>query len=124
MGADVPSALYVMNPRAPYNTTVLVNNYFGRQFNSLNDIAIHPRSRDVYFTDTLYGYLQDFRPSPGLRNQVYRWVEATGTLTVVADGFALPNGITFSPDGKHAYISDTGMQHAFYGLDFADPATM
>lgn len=85
---------------------------------------MHPRSHDVYFTDTLYGHLQDFRPAPGLRNQVYRWVEATGALTVVADGFTLPNGITFSPNGKHAYVSDTGMHHAFYGFNYSDPATM
>ena len=69
-----------------------MNNFFGRQFSSLNDIAIHPRTKDIYFTDTLYGYLQDFRPAPGLRNQVYRLNEATGALSVVADGFTLPNG--------------------------------
>ena len=71
---------------------VLVNNYFGRQFNSLNDVAIHPTSKEIYFTDTLYGYLQDFRPVPGLRNQVYRMNPVTGAVTVVADDFTLPNG--------------------------------
>jgi len=70
----------------------LINNYFGRQFSSLNDIAVNPRNNDVYFTDTLYGYLQDFRPPPGLRNQVYRYNDVTGAATVVADGFKLPNG--------------------------------
>lgn len=124
MGADVPSALYAMNPREPYNTTVLLNNYFGRQFSSLNDVAVHPRSRDIYFTDTLYGFLQDFRPAPGLRNQVYRWVKSTGAVTVVADGFTLPNGLTFSPDGRYAYVSDTGMHHGLYGFEYRDPATI
>lgn len=70
----------------------LLNNYFGRQFNSLNDLNVHPKSKDVYFTDTLYGYLQDFRPAPGIQNQVYRLSDATGAVTVVADGFTLPNG--------------------------------
>jgi sugar lactone lactonase YvrE len=46
----------------------------------------------VYFTDTLYGYLQMFRPSPELPNQVYRFNPSTGAVTVVADGFDLPNG--------------------------------
>ncbi|CAK7217699.1 hypothetical protein SBRCBS47491_003259 [Sporothrix bragantina] len=124
MGDDIPSALYVMNPLPPYNTTVLVNNYFGRQFSSLNDVAVHPRSHDVYFTDTLCGLLMDFRPAPGLRNQVYRWVEATGALTVVADGFTLPNGLTFSPDGKYAYVTDTGVHHGFYGFKYLEPATI
>lgn len=38
------------------------------------------------------GYLQDFRPAPGLRNQVYRLNDETGAVTVAADGFTLPNG--------------------------------
>ncbi|ORY62688.1 lactonohydrolase [Pseudomassariella vexata] len=123
-GDTVPSALYLMNPVEPYNTTVLVNNYFGRQFNSLNDIAIHPTSKDIYFTDTLYGYLQDFRPVPGLRNQVYRLNEATGAVTVVADGFTLPNGLTFSPNGEYAYVTDTGINHGLLGFNLSDPSSI
>jgi hypothetical protein len=75
----------------------LVNNYFGRQFNSLNDLVVNPTNGDLYFTDTLYGYLQDFRPYPGLREQVYRYNFHTGALTVVADDFGHPNGVTTSP---------------------------
>ena len=71
---------------------VLLDNYFGRHFNSLNDVAIHPVTKDVYFTDVTYGYCQDFRPPPTLRNQVYRLVPETGAVTVVADGFEMPNG--------------------------------
>ena len=82
-----------MNPEAPHNTTMLLNNLFGRQFNSLNDVAVHPRTRDVYFTDVTYGYLQDFRPYPGLPNQVYRFRPDTGAVTAVADGFEHPNGV-------------------------------
>ncbi|KAJ4017540.1 hypothetical protein NW766_003603 [Fusarium irregulare] len=91
-GESIPSALYLMNPKKPYNTTVLVNNYFGRQFNSINDVSINPRNGHIYFTDTMYGYWQHFRPEPGLRNQVYRLDPANGALTIVADGFAAPNG--------------------------------
>ena len=123
-GPNIPSELYIMNPVEPYNTTVLVNNYFGRQFSSLNDVAINPRNNDVYFTDTLYGYLQDFRPPPGLRNQVYRYNDVTGALTVVADGFVLPNGITFSPDGCKAYVADTGANQGFWGWNQSNPATV
>lgn len=98
-----------MNPEKPYNTTskqasvnsmtvllmhflALVNNFFGRQFNSLNDVSINPRNGDIYFTDTQYGYWQHFRPEPGLQNQVYRLNLETGAVTVVADGFVSPNG--------------------------------
>ena len=122
-GDTTPPALVLMNPQSPYNTTILVNNFFGRQFNSLNDVVIHP-SGDIYFTDVIYGFVQDFRPPPGLRNQVYRFVPGTGALTVVADGFVHPNGVTLSPDGTKAYVSDTGINYGFYGYNFTDPASM
>jgi sugar lactone lactonase YvrE len=103
-----------MNPRAPYNSSgeflnemfhvrdlfdtkpvaVLVNNFQGRQFNSINDVAVNPRNGHLYFTDSLYGYLQDFRPPPALPTQVYRLDPDTGALTVVADEFDKPNGDT------------------------------
>ncbi|KAI7927540.1 levo-lactonase [Pyricularia oryzae] len=123
-GADITSTLYLMNPKARYNTTVLVNNFFGRQFSSLNDAAVHPQNKDLYFTDVLYGYYQDFRPAPGLRNQVYRYNDVTGALTIVADGFDSPNGITFSPDGRFAYVTDSGINHGFFGYNFSAPSSI
>ena len=90
------------------------------------------------------GYLQDFRPPPGLRNQVYRYNDKTGAVTVVADAFTLPNGkaedvltiffhvlihcgrlgIAFSPDAKYAYIADTGANKGFWGWNQSHPASM
>jgi hypothetical protein len=49
-------------------------------------------NKDIYFIDVTYGYLQDFRPAPGLPNQVYRFNPETGAATVAVDGFYLPNG--------------------------------
>lgn len=93
MGDNIGPSIYLMNPVEPYNTTVLLNNYFGRQFNALNDVGVNPRNKDIYFTDPTYGYVQDFRPAPGLPNQVYRFNETTGAVTTVADGFVMPNGM-------------------------------
>jgi gluconolactonase len=64
----------------------------GRQFTSLNDVAVNPRNGELYFTDPDYGYVQAFRPLPGLPPQIYRLNTDTGSLTVVADGFDKPNG--------------------------------
>ncbi len=72
--------------------TVILDNFFGRQFNSLNDASINPRNGEIYFTDPTYGYVQDFRPPPGLPKQVWRFNEATGAVAVAADGFNMPNG--------------------------------
>jgi len=124
--------------------TVILDNFFGRQFNSLNDVSINPRNGEIYFTDPTYGYTQDFRPPPALPKQVWRFDEATGVVRVAADGFQMPNGmhfdlwltdrlifpncsshcpgITFSPNGKHVYITDTGI--AQIDLDFSLPSTM
>ncbi|KAI0098629.1 gluconolactonase [Nemania sp. FL0031] len=123
-GAYKTSELVIMNPREPYNTTVLLNNFFGRQFNSLNDMSINPRNKDVYFTDPIYGALQDFRPKEGLPHQVYRYNDRTGAVTVVADGLNQPNGIVFSPSGSHAYIADTGAQGGFWGINSTSPSTI
>lgn len=69
-----------------------MNNYFGRQFNALNDVGVNPRNKDIYFTDPTYGFVQDFRPVPGLPNQVYRFNATSGAVSTVADGFVMPNG--------------------------------
>ncbi|KAF4973285.1 hypothetical protein FSARC_360 [Fusarium sarcochroum] len=119
-GENIPSALYLMNPEKPYNTTSKIRDIF----NSINDVSINPRNGDIYFTDTMYGYWQYFRPQPGLQNQVYRLDPETGALTVVADGFVAPNGLTFSHDGMHAYVTDTGVSNALFGLNFTRPASI
>jgi len=121
-GPKTEPALIVMNPEPPYNTSKLLNNYFGRQFNSLNDLTIHPKNFDIYFTDPSYGFSNNFRPAPGMPTQVYRYNDRTGAVTVAADGFAMPNGITFSPGGKYAYVTDTGMWRT--GLELLNPSSI
>ncbi|KAK0458886.1 calcium-dependent phosphotriesterase [Desarmillaria tabescens] len=106
-GTRAPS-IALVNPREPHNVTVLLDNFFGRQFNSLNDIKVHPSSGKFFFTDVTYGYLFAFRPAPLMPNQVYRFDPDTGNVRVVADGFVRCNGIAFTGDGRTAYVSDTG----------------
>ena len=33
-------------------------------------------------------------------------------------------GFTFSPDGKYAYVTDTGISYGFYGYNLTDPSSM
>jgi gluconolactonase len=46
-----PPSLTLVNPDPPFNATVLLDNFFGRQFNSLNDVKVHPKSGKFFFTD-------------------------------------------------------------------------
>lgn len=102
-GNDTAPAIYLMNPVEPYNATILLNNFHGRQFNSPNDLAVNPRNGELYFTDSVYGYYQDFRPALGLPTQVYRLNTDTGALAAVADQFEKPNGTSPSstPQNQH-----------------------
>lgn len=109
-----PSALVLADPVAG-TSQVLLNNFHGREFNSINDVAVHHPSGAVWFTDPLYGYMQDFRPAPQLPVQVYRFVPETGEVCCVADGFAQCNGLCFSPDYMRCYITDTGAVQAHAG---------
>ncbi|KAG9225661.1 hypothetical protein CCMSSC00406_0007518 [Pleurotus cornucopiae] len=122
----LPPAVTLVNPRHPHNVTVLMNNFFGRQFNSIDDVKIHPKSGKIFFTDVQYGFSLGIRPAPLMPNQVYRFDPDTGGVRMVADGFVRPNGIAFTNDGKTAYISDTGsLQNPMRTSDFqTQPATI
>ncbi|KAF8506396.1 calcium-dependent phosphotriesterase [Hysterangium stoloniferum] len=99
-----PPGLSLVNPNPPFNSTTILDNLHGRQFNSLNDAKVHPKSGAIFFTDVVYGFINNFRPAPLLPNQVYRFDPATSQLRVVADGIDKCNGIAFSPDGNIAYV--------------------
>ena len=47
----LPPSLVLVDPADPGNATVLLDNFFGRQFNSLNDVKIHPKTGKLFFTD-------------------------------------------------------------------------
>jgi gluconolactonase len=49
--ALLPPSIVRVNPSPPYNDTVILDNFLGRQFNSLNDIKILPGTDIMFFTD-------------------------------------------------------------------------
>lgn len=101
---------------------VILNNFLGRNFSSINDARQHPITGDIWFTDAQYGYFQDFRPIPTIPNHVYRFNPSNGEIQVVADGFDQSNGLEFSPDLKTLYVTDTGAQH--FTANTSRPATI
>ncbi|KAG2067575.1 calcium-dependent phosphotriesterase [Suillus decipiens] len=122
--ALLPPSIVRVNPNPPYNDTIILDNFLGRQFNSLNDIKILPGTDIMFFTDPAYGWLNGFRPEPMLPSQVYRFDPSTGQVRVVADQFVHPNGIAFAPNGETAYITDTGISGGFLGTNQTFPATI
>jgi gluconolactonase len=90
----------------------LIDRHQGRRLNSPNDVIV--RSDDsVWFTDPLYGIQSDYeggRQTSEQRAAVYRFDAHRGELRIVADDFAGPNGLAFSPDESRLYVSETGDQ--------------
>ena len=103
--------------------TVLADQYQGKRLNSPNDIVVKSDGT-VYFTDPPYAVRAATpgavrpegwwsAPIPGKElshHGVYRLVPG-GTPQLVADDFALPNGLAFSPDESILYIDDSAHKH-------------
>ncbi len=100
--------------------TVLAEHYQGKHLNSPNDLVVHS-SGAVYFTDPPYGMAPRGARPPGWwqgdlpgRELPYSGVfrlDPGGALSLVADDFALPNGLAFSPDERILYVDDSHHQH-------------
>jgi len=90
--------------------TVLAERFDGKPFNSPNDVVV--KSDDsIWFTDPHYGIVTDYeghRSPQEMPCRVYRIDGATGSISIVQDSFACPNGLCFSPDERRLYVSDTG----------------
>jgi gluconolactonase len=94
--------------------TVLADRYQGKRLNSPNDVVVKSDG-SIWFTDPSYGIDHDYE---GLRQEreldgchVYRVDPDTAEVTRVADDFARPNGLGFSPDESRLYIADSGRTH-------------
>jgi len=105
--------IYQLNPMTGRVTTLL-NNYYGDQFNSPNDLYIDSRG-DIWFTDSWYGYAINVTASPVLPTATYRFRPSTGAVSIVENTLQQPNGIGVSPDGRTMYLTDTGI------TDFSKP---
>ena len=93
--------------------TVLAVQYQGKRLNSPNDVVVHSDG-SIWFTDPTYGILSDYEGYRATPEQpvhgVYR-IDPSGEITLVADDFAQPNGLVFSPDETKLYIADSAFSH-------------
>ena len=103
--------------------TVLAEQFQGKRLNSPNDIVVKSDG-SIYFTDPPYAV----QPStPGMPRPAGWWTRPIqgkeqpchgvyrlapdGTLRLLVDDFALPNGLAFSPDESVLYIDDSAHKH-------------
>ena len=87
--------------------TVLADRYEGKRLNSPNDLVYRKADGALYFTDPPHGLVQEDRdPEKELPfNGVYR--VAGGKLQLVERAMTRPNGIAFSPDERHLFVSNS-----------------
>ena len=95
---------------------ILADRYEGKRFNSPNDVIIGPDGA-IYFTDPTLDLVQGQKQEISFQG-VYR-LDANGTVTLLTKDLSQPNGLAFSPDGKHFYVDDSE-QRNIRVYDFAD----
>ncbi len=88
--ASVLRAIIAVTPEGKYQ--VLADHYEGKKFNSPNDVIVGPDGA-LYFTD------------PTL--DLVAGLDEKGNVRLLTEDLSQPNGLAFSPDGKHFYVDDS-----------------
>ena len=86
----------------------LAGEFEGRRLNSPNDVVCKSDG-SIWFTDPTFGILgwyEGAKAEPELPMNVYR-LDASGNLSVVAEGINQPNGLAFSPDESILYLVES-----------------
>jgi gluconolactonase len=104
--------------------TVLADGFGGRRLNSPNDVVVKSDG-SIWFTDPPFGiagWYEGHRAEAELAPAIYRIDPVTGTVTMVADDIAGPNGLAFSPDESRLYVvaSRSEPHRAIHVFDVVD----
>src|SRR6185437_3638671 len=92
--------------------TSLVDRFDGKRLNSPNDVVVKSDGT-IWFSDPPYGIQTDYeggKRASELPANLYRFDPRDGSLDVMIGDIAGPNRLSFSPDEKRLYVSDTGVQ--------------
>lgn len=99
--ASVLRAIIAVTPEGKY--TILADHFEGKKLNSPNDVIIGPDGA-IYFTDPTLDLVAGEKQEIPYQG-VYR-LDAQGNLRLLTKDMGQPNGLAFSPDGKHFYVDD------------------
>ncbi|MBD9370717.1 SMP-30/gluconolactonase/LRE family protein [Xanthomonas sp. XNM01] len=94
----------------------IVGEYRGKPFNSPNDLAI-ATDGTIWFTDP--DFQRSAAPGGQDRTRVYR-VGTDGSVDVVDETIANPNGIALSPDGATLYVAGGGEEGVLRAYPIVD----
>lgn len=100
--ASVLRAIIRIDRQGKYE--VLADRFEGKRFNSPNDVVTGPDGA-IYFTDPTLDLPQGEKQEIPFQG-VYR-LDPSGKVTLLTKEMSQPNGLAFSPDGKHAYVDDS-----------------
>ena len=100
--ASVLRAIIEVTPDGKYK--VLADRYDGKKLNSPNDVIVGPDGA-LYFTDPTLDLVAGEKQEIPFQG-VYR-LDAKGQVKLLTKDLTQPNGLAFSPDGKHFYVDDS-----------------
>jgi gluconolactonase len=100
--ASVLRAIIAVTAEGEYN--ILADRYDGKKFNSPNDVIVGPDGA-LYFTDPTLDLVAGEKQEIPFQG-VYRLNEK-GDVRLLTRDLTPPNGLAFSPDGKHFFVDDS-----------------
>jgi gluconolactonase len=100
--ASVLRAIIAVTPDGKYQ--ILADRYEGKRFNSPNDVIVGPDGA-LYFTDPTLDLVAGEKQEIPFQG-VYR-LDDKGNVRLLTRDLTQPNGLAFSPDGRHFYIDDS-----------------
>lgn len=116
--ASVLRAIIRVTPDGQYTT--LADRFQGHRFNSPNDVVIGPDGA-IYFTDPTLDLPKGEKQEIPFQG-VYRLGE-NGDVRPLTKDMSQPNGLAFSPDGKHLYVDDSERKNILV-FDFSPDAAV
>ena len=100
--ASVLRAIIEVTPDRKYK--ILADHFEGKKLNSPNDVIVGPDGA-LYFTDPTLDLVAGEKQEIPFQG-VYR-LDEKGNVKLLTKDLAQPNGLAFSPDGKHFYVDDS-----------------